>query len=759
MKRFITALLLILPMLLSAQYYVTQAGQNVTYGGQYVVADYTYNPVPVQELVLHQYENTVTLTDSTYRDLKGGPGIKILDADFDLTTAYGIPFKTASSFVIGDDTLKACQIFQDDNYEHIRFGKHNEHVVNYLGFETRAACITDVTVYTSALGGTNLTLANNYFGVPKYPTDPVIVTTTIAAAISAASVGDTILIPPGEYVGTGVIAKSVTLQGTGKTIINGEATYAIDINSVAKVTVNNLYLTASSLYVVRVRNNANHTLNKCYFEPLTYWATISSNAGYTYDFNDCVLKGASLVQDNLNVNRCLLASGSNTYIGASADRTININYSKINGSSYGTRLTSKCTVNSTGNTYYVSPINTTALADNIRYSVSMTNDKFYKSGTIVATFNKGGSLYVKNSYFIQTDENTSTAFFTQNMDTVSVDSSFFTAIAGYIYFQATDTTYDINFSNNRVISSSNVSMNFLSQQVGMNLHHSYFEGDNGFSMIFTNTFDTIIADRVYNNEFRYKDQADVAIKFGAIGSTTRLDSSYFDENIFYGPYYFGNYTSIHGVLVEDVQNFRMRNNRFIGASLGTVLKSEGLSMKGTTVTGTIFENCKSGLTVRGCTGTNAYNNTFYSDTITNGYNLVLVTHETEHPSTTDTTTIYNNIMYNALGMNISCDSVGNLSESTLNNNIYYNSGDVSRTEGTDYNLTEWQSTFTQDANSYNVDPNFVDKINFVPQAPEAKGTGVYKGNYNVFNPPFSLPDNSNTVPVSNPPDRGSTKIP
>lgn len=185
---------------------------------------------------------------------------------------------------------------------------------------------------------------DDLFGVARWIVDPVAgygTQTTIQAAITAASSGQTVFIRPGTYTETLTLKAGVnltafgsdsSLNGTGDVIINGIST----LTAAGSVTISGIQLQTNSAAFLAVTGSAASVvnLNNCYLN-------CSNNTGITFS--------SSSASSAINLNNCygnLGTTGIGLFTNTSAGM-MKIIYSIINNTGASTTASTTSTANVT----------------------------------------------------------------------------------------------------------------------------------------------------------------------------------------------------------------------------------------------------------------------------------------------------------------------------------------------------------------------------------------------------------------------------
>lgn len=273
--------------------------------------------------------------------------------------------------------------------------------------------------------------SDNRYGVAKFIVAPTIAQganyTTIAAALTAASSGDTIFIRPGTYTENLTLKAGVNLcafsgdELTPNVTIVGKATFT----TAGTVTVSNIRLTTNSDFLVVVSGSAASVLklNSCYINCLNNTGIshtssdggsqislvgcsgniattlitlfISTSAG-GIDFLDTTIgnTGSSVTTSSISTGICILRRSSLSLpLTTSSAGSIDADFSSVKGQNNSTPITTAGTGSSSFHNCYLSAGSASAVSIGVGTQVSMSNCDFDSSntnvisgaGTLVAT--------------------------------------------------------------------------------------------------------------------------------------------------------------------------------------------------------------------------------------------------------------------------------------------------------------------------------------------------------------------------------------
>jgi len=266
----------------------------------------------------------------------------ITNYDFPIGWVKGFPYKSRAtiSAPIGDTTLIAAdinnflydsggnpnqisvnQLFSNVEFANIIYSKRVEQSVNILGVETYQPKVIEVAMYNSARTGGEITACDTYFnaetklgsGFREVGSGKTY--STINAAITAASAGETIYVYNGTFKETTYlnISKNITIQGVGRCIVQSTGgTNTIYTTSTA--TIKNINIDSENLKTnVIGGSNAVYTLtlDRCNF--------INIQAGII----------ANQTNPRFNIKNSIIWKDTNTFASATINNsTIDTCYSK-----------------------------------------------------------------------------------------------------------------------------------------------------------------------------------------------------------------------------------------------------------------------------------------------------------------------------------------------------------------------------------------------------------------------------------------------
>jgi hypothetical protein len=220
------------------------------------------------------------------------------------------------------------------------------------------------------------------------------------------------------------------------------------------------------------------------------------------------------------------------------------------------------------------------------------------------------------------------------------------------------------------------------------------------------------------------------------GTNNNLDGEIISGNKFIWNDPGTNWTSItHGVFTGCMINVQIKYNYLLRVPMGIIRKS-GTSMTNTAggVSYNIINSFNVGGVTKGMNNVNWYNNTFYQDrTTAQTYRACIDIYENDDDTPPEpvwpahNTKVKNNIFYTKYKTNVIEITANSRTGFECDYNLYWcEEGDhtpVFLVAGTTYTWSEWRA-LGYDTHSVNVNPNFVDFVNFVPSARLDYGTNL-----------------------------------
>jgi hypothetical protein len=667
---------------------------------------------------------TVTATDTLIimKDMANTnvDTIDVNNIDFDITLGY-IPLKTKAlmSFIsnVPDDTafinheVPPTVIFPNVDYADRKFFKFEEHTLAYDSMEVHPARLTGITFYSTALTGSNKTLAYNYFNVPEFNINAKVVdfyggsdaadgslTTpylTFEKALGSISDGDTVYVKSSTSLTTSVVGtKGICIIGLGN-FIKTTTTGFTASGANSGVIIRNVYIKTSTTGISLSNSTGDVTIKNCYIKgtlnPI-YSVTITPKSIYLSD-NVCV--GTTRVQ------YFSLISSGNYYANAILCGKIYSKWDDYHGGYcwtieiYTTSLkASFCNLVSLFSTENRIP--TTRLDITVDRCSIVSRPNYFVFYHVVTGLNKPVTLTITNSTYNNT--NYMITYGLLSIDSIYLYNNTITSKTDDLFrFSAPNDSSVLYLSNNNF----NSDDNYILRVTDYNIiaKNNIFNSDSTGSLyILSNKFDSLTV--IVDSNIWHSERGNTAcLCIGAEYDTLRNNtiSGYVRGNEFYGPSYYGNsMIAKHGIF-EWGQNIEYSNNYVNGISLAFVLKANGKEFENKLVNN-IIEDCVSPFVIKGIKGVEIYNNT----SVNCGYSSFLAEGYTGASGTSGNTKIKNNIFIsntNALYFYATTDTIG----CEIENNLYYNYQDIAKVATSTFSLSEWQSQGF-DLNSYVSNP-------------------------------------------------------
>lgn len=647
----------------------------------------------------------------------GDSNYKLNNIDFSLDSNY-IPCKSSAILEINGVLVHPISLFPNTNYADTLFTQILEYTENSGGFELNPRRVKRIAHYS-----TPTIDINDFFQTPAYPFLPLVVPdnyATIALAEAAVTANDTIIVKSGTYTENVIVNVGCEFWAVGNVLLDGTASLCFNVSTSSEVKIKNFEFTTTS-YSVRFYGSGDGTMENCYSRSSNAFAGLI-NGGATYTVKNNYIKGRINVNDNLiatgnyivPADWCFRLDGFNTY-------TLTRNKFANDFSSFYSY--NGFYLNSNNNTY-LAGINY-GLIGNDYYSIDSNRDIF--EGQFANKVGDGDLSY--DSAYFNYVADAGWTYECSDQNSLSITNSTFTQAKQSVYIYATDTAYGVTIDDCNF--NSDYGKGYLFDNVSLLFSDNFMTGDSGVVISLTADDLDVLKPQILRNELHHKYGTSPPLLLGESTANPKyyLDSAVIADNLIYGPMYYGQPNNgLHGIFLWSNRYMDIRNNRVIGVPLAYVLKSQGFSMKGTIFRNNFAIECYNDLTLRGVSNITVVHNTFFKDTLsTQGSSIVLATHESVNPSLADTITVKNNIFRNnGSTQNIYSDSIGNLTHSIFNHNNYFGSLNAAYIQGTYYTFTNWQSTFSQDANSFNTNPNLSSGL--WPVSPSnAIGNGEFLG--------------------------------
>jgi hypothetical protein len=635
-----------------------------------------------------------------------------------------------------DDTIPAANVFQNFDFDSLFYFRIKARSVNSDGTLLKHKRITEIERYTVA------TDRMTYFNVPFTVTPTMSIVPDDYVDSEAASLGagnnDTILVKSGSYdegsdfrparpgqyfkvIGDAKIVCSGTTQGV---FVNGidsvkldgyefsfpnNPLYSVYINGGITMSYNSLkncYIQDGDRYQAFLRGDGTTYIEVAnnIFDATdasgTYEVIRSQDANFLYDENYVFGTGTTAIQDNY-----------------SAYDFFNIvKYNEFPPATYSTRSVYAFLVDSV-------VFNYNNITPNVfRYAL-------YKS----STSNRFSKLEIKgNTYNADTVESASYGFIRQ-VDTG--DSLLFDIDNNTITIGSVCTGINIYTKG-----SLDITNNKMTIYRGNNLK---LRVQNNPSYILN------IENNELNQQYTPDASADYNVDLDNLSDTLRWYKVEIKGNVFRNPYYYGSVGGGHTCLyMGNLKYCKVEHNYFTGAGLaGTISKGEngttaGIETADSYFLGNVWDSC--GAIVKGVRNMKFYNNYLYKEC---GYNSIRFYQNEDNASFEDSKygQVFNNIIYNDVRLPLSVETSNDTLGFDSDYNIYYPNSAINFA-GTNYTLSNYQTNFSRDLNSYNTDPLL--NANGVPgNGSPAIGNGFNLGSsYNIgLVPNTTFPDPSTTT--------------
>ena len=390
-----------------------EAGKiHMRIGDQNSIAPYQYDMPFLLDGTIIQIGGNYYFKDRT----KNNRHFLITGYDFPTGWTHGFPYKSAAtisapandfelwaydvdSFLYDGNhnprQIPVISLFQNIGYVNRLFCKHESQQLDANGVETYEPRVSQIVLYRTVKTSTQLTNCNSHFGVPVKsvthirevaPTGKTY--STISAAMSAASTGDTIYVYRGDYnLSTSYFTfnKTVTIKTLGFVrLITTTGTYAIAISNYPTIE-GVVFVTGKTYLFLSGASGANPTFKHCYSSTITTMSDPSSFAGTTLD--GCVFTKAT----NMNGAWSATTIIKNCYLRNTTwifDYGVSYKYNRV--------------VNNT-TTVYSTPINNNIDAG--AYGVdTIFNNEFTNTAEVEGYFvlAKNRRFIVKNNHFTST---------------------------------------------------------------------------------------------------------------------------------------------------------------------------------------------------------------------------------------------------------------------------------------------------------------------------------------------------------------------
>jgi hypothetical protein len=258
-----------------------------------------------------------------------GPNMVITGKDFN--SDYGLPYKSAATIsqlassygvVPNPDSIwfdgnhvprqiPICLFFQDMDYFHQIFTKHQAQRLDANGVETYEPRVTHIVTYSDVQTGANLINENLWFLVPSKLTSNFVdcgvgkTYTTLETAIAACPTNGTVYVHSGNYIPSGnvlQISKGVTLKGIGNcTMTTTTGNYCQQLGAAGSPTIiieGFRYITGKT-YLTGILNFYNLVLRRCYVPQLT---SLCNSPTYqsSVTIDQCIFNNTTVMSSGLS---------------------------------------------------------------------------------------------------------------------------------------------------------------------------------------------------------------------------------------------------------------------------------------------------------------------------------------------------------------------------------------------------------------------------------------------------------------------------
>lgn len=664
-------------------------------------------PVTQTNLVFY-WDGKISLTDSTLYNKATqayDTNVKLLSWTGTTNDSY-VSAKSTTQLVFYGDTVPITCLFQNYNYADTLYFKMAEHTINADSTEALPYRLDAIAYYSSGQTGSDSVSTWTWAGVPNIAQDGVQwldTTSTFTAATALATAGDTILVKGGYYnEATYLLAnKSVTYIGVGDvTLTSQDATYNVRI-SANNVKFQNIELrVADADAAVHSVTPNNMYFERCYMTGSSYGINALSSTG-TIDIDKCVLDLTTGV------------TGYGIYCRNNTSERINESYVK-----------SRITYGKVGGTAQQATNLTVAYSDiDAEWNVVAGRDDYASVGTDSTVYDIRYSDLSAITINVDVTDNTGrVTLLGNNIYAIDdnpifvVDSSNYDSI--YIshnnFYHATDTGYlGLYFKDQHYVDIQNNTFNVTrwGGATDIDIQNKWLDSVN-FKFNYNRvdhrslTVNLLAVGDVDNTE------GNETIKGEVVGNWVR-DVGY---------YYPAIGGKSHGMVVYYQSDVDFLYNRVEGSGLAIVHKSQGLDCSNSLVAYNVLKNCNVGLESKGSTNITYANNTIFNNSSVTGYGFNIIRNSTDSYEPADSCYLYNNIVYD-IGGNADYELIHwETEQDTLfsdYNILYTENGKV---HGTYTTFEQWQ-TWGQDANSYNLNPNFTSATQLCPVS-EFEGTNL-----------------------------------
>jgi hypothetical protein len=527
-------------------------------------------------------------------------------------------------------SIDPTSVSQDIDWLHQIFFNIKAHTINADSTESLPRRITEIAIYSTAKGTTDLATLNTYFSVPKYATNgirtvgPGKTYTSIQAAVDAATAEDTIYVfSQHKYSEDNAsfhclyVAKKVHIIGVGyNNIVAFNSSSRVLFLNTSGSTFQGLRLDGQNTALGVVEESGatkDYIFRNCYITNANRYEVATGNAE---TFNYCVIHNKnsytySITGQNKVFNECYLKSTSTQMINVNAANTgVKVKYCKLlYASNYavvhnsdGGFMEFKFNTSTAGknwiNTILISKTTPTTLI-NVRIKGNTFNDGGY---LCVGAGTTGGFILPYLGIFKLTIEGNTFA---------STNTS-----------QA-DPLLNLRDCNGLAIKDNVITSH--STTLVTSIIHALVNKTTAVDSVY-----------IYRNRIEARNTSGYLIQIGS-ESTNAKDNLNGNikiyDNLIYGTYYFSGTPAAapHGIFVGHQINAKIYRNYIRGCGIGIVVKHSG----GKNTSGGIFSNVvinnPIGILAKGQDSVYIVGNTVYNDNITNAVGINYYTNPTPEP--------------------------------------------------------------------------------------------------------------------------------
>lgn len=661
-------------------------------------------------------DGTILKNGSTYYFLdKSGNARHFLINNYDFPDNWsgGFPYKSAATISApsGDTAFRNADVnnffystggtpnqipvislFQDVDYAHKLFCKHQNQMLDINGVEWFEPRVKEIVLYNNIKTGSDLIRCNSYYSVPEKLTIGIREVgagktySTIGAAITAASAGETIYVYTGAYSESLVNNKNINIIGVGNCKITAAATtrvinfsatsgtpifegFSIDCNlrsycfgyqgSLTSLTINrvNVYNGQSTLGLYTAVNDAcviniNNSIFSCSTLETTNMLNVNTvkhipkltTAGYS-------LKGAKVC----NILNCKISTNNSGLISINANVTLTIK----GGNYYNSLIIPSAT-----------PTAATVNITNINLTIDAAKSPIVNNNT-----GDGISYTIQNSIINQTYASYMGSFISlANFNAISIlNNEFVTPNFRILLNPATNKV--VEFSGNKAISG-----NILTEFRNVSFTGNGNNLDGNIMMLFVDNTDVVVSAPVLRNNrivTRNESGSYPAIAIGnEVNGFNYLDGAIVEKNTLIGPISFGVTTLVnHSLPIFWQKNCKIRYNYIEGWNIGALVKSDGRESPNE-ISYNVIKNCKGGLLAKGAKSVLFYGNTVITD-IDYVYFAQIMSNELVINSPSQNCKVKNNILIDNRSELSASGSVYIVSDNDcltgldVDNNVYY----------------------------------------------------------------------------------------